>query len=201
MKKTLVVSYAPRRGSYTKQLVDEFIKLADSKTEITFLDLVASPPDLLLDDNLNLILYGKQSEYTAEEEKRLSNHFQLTQQILDADNIVLASPMYNFSLPATVKAWVDTVVVINKTFAFAEDGSFKGLCEGKKALILAVAGGDYSAETAHEYFSPTIKRNFEFIGIPSQQISAFGVAQSPEKVDAIISNAKTEISKVIGQWY
>lgn len=201
MKKTLVVSYAPRRGSYTKQLVDEFIKLADSKTEITFLDLVASPPDLLLGDNLNLILYGKQSEYTAKEEKRLSNHFQLTQQVLDADNIVLASPMYNFSLPATVKAWVDTVVVINKTFAFAEDGSFKGLCEGKKALILAVAGGDYSEETANEYFSPTIKRNFEFIGIPSQQISAFGVAQYPEKVNAIISNAKAEISKVIGQWY
>ncbi|WP_109852255.1 FMN-dependent NADH-azoreductase [Aquimarina sp. AU58] len=201
MKKTLVVSYAPRKGSYTKQLVDEFIKLADGKTEITFLDLVASPPDLLLDDNLNLILYGGQPEYTAEEKKRLSNHFQLIQHVLDADHIVLASPMYNFSLPATVKAWVDTVVVTDKTFEITEDGSFKGLCEGKKALILAVAGGDYSEETVQEYFSPTIKRNFEFIGIPSEQISAFGVAQYPEKVDTIISNAKTEISKVVGQWY
>lgn len=201
MKKTLVVSYAPRKGSYTKQLVDEFIKRADGKTEITFLDLVASPPDLLLGDNLNLILYGGQSEYTTEEKERLSNHFQLIQQVLDADNIVLASPMYNFSLPATVKAWIDTIVVINKTFAVTEDGNYKGLCEGKKALVLAVAGGDYSEETIDEYFSPTIKRNFEFIGIPSQQISAFGVTQYQEKVDTIISNAKAEIEKVVEQWY
>ncbi len=201
MKKTLVVRYAPRKGSYTKELVDEFIKLADSKTEITFLDLAASPPDLLLDDNLNLIWYGGQPEYTVEEEERLSNHFQLTQQVLDADNIVLGSPMYNFSLPATVKAWIDAVVVNNKTFAVTADGSFKGLCEGKKALILAVAGGDYAEETAHEYFSPTIKRNFEYIGIPSEQISAFGVTQYPEKVDAIMSTAKTEISKVVKRWY
>ncbi|EZH74109.1 hypothetical protein ATO12_14640 [Aquimarina atlantica] len=201
MKKTLVVSYAPRKGSYTKELVDEFIKLADSKTEITFLDLVASPPDLLLDDNLNLILYGGQPEYTAEEKERLSNHFQLIQQVLDADNIVLASPMYNFSLPATVKAWIDTIVVIDKTFAVTEDGGYKGLCEGKKALILAVAGGDYAEETVQEYFSPTIKRNFEFMGIPSEQISAFGVTQYQEKVGTIIATAKTEISKVVEQWY
>ncbi|WP_103070425.1 FMN-dependent NADH-azoreductase [Aquimarina sediminis] len=201
MTKTLVVSYAPRKGSYTKQLVDEFITLSQNKTEISFLDLVTSPPDLLLSDNLNLILYGEEPKYTEEEKERLSNHFMLVQQVLDTDHIVLASPMYNFSLPATVKAWVDNIVVINKTFSISEDGISQGLCKGKKALILAVAGGDYSEEEAKEYFSPAIKRNFEYIGIPSEQISAFGIDQYPNKVDSIISKAKHEIHEVIKRWY
>ncbi len=201
MKKTLVVSYAPRIGSYTKKLVDVFIELASSETEITFLDLVANPPDLLLADNLNLIWSKDPAQYTSEEKERLSNHFKLTQQVLDADNIVLASPMYNFSLPATVKAWVDAIVVNNKTFAFIEGEGFKGLCENKCALILMVSGGDYSEEGVNEYYSPTIKTNFDYIGIPSEQISASGITQYPEKIDTIISKAKTEIKKIVEKWY
>ncbi|TYA66010.1 FMN-dependent NADH-azoreductase [Seonamhaeicola marinus] len=201
MIKTLVVSYTPRTGSYTKQLVDEFIKRTSNKTEITFLDLVQSPPDLLLGDNLNLIWSGNPATYTQDEQKRLSNHFQLTQQVLDTDVIVLASPMYNFSLPATVKAWVDAIVVNNKTFAYVEGIGFKGLCEGKKAIILAVAGGGYKNEGINEYFSPTIKTNFAYIGIPSKQISAFGVTQYPEKVDVILTKAKEDISKIVDDYY
>ncbi len=200
MTKTLIVSYTPRIGSYTKQLVDEFIKLASNKTEITFLDLTTSPPDLLLPDNLNIIWSKDESKYTKKEKKRLSNHTQLTQQVLDADIIVLASPMYNFSLPATVKAWIDAIVVNNKTFAFVEGVGFKGLCTDKKAIILAVAGGDYSSNQ-EEYFSSTIKKNFEYIGIPSKQVSAFGVTQYPENREVIIANAKKEISDLIDSYY
>ena len=198
---TLVVSYTPRKGSYTKQLVEEFMKLASDKTEITCLDLTSSPPDLLLADNLNLIWSGDESKYTEENKKRLSNHIQLTQQVLDADVIVLASPMYNFSLPATVKAWVDAIVVKDKTFTFVEGIGFKGLCEDKKALILAVAGADYLADGIEEYYSPTIKKNFEYIGISSKQVSAFGVNQYPEKADTIVSKAKEEISEIIDNYY
>lgn len=200
MTKTLIVSYTPRIGSYTKQLVDEFIKLASNKTEITFLDLTISPPDLLLPDNLNIIWSKDESKYTKKEKERLSNHTQLTQQVLDADIIVLASPMYNFSLPATVKAWIDAIVVNNKTFTFVEDVEFKGLCTDKKAIILAVAGADYSSNQ-EEYFSSTIKKNFEYIGIPSKQVSAFGVTQYLENREVIIANAKKEISDLIDSHY
>ena len=56
MTKTLVISYTPRKGSYTKILLDEFVKLAKGKTEITHLDLADTPPELLLKQNLNLIM-------------------------------------------------------------------------------------------------------------------------------------------------
>ena len=201
MIKTLVVSYTPRIGSYTKKLVDNFLKQVENKTEITFLDLTMNPPDLLLTDNLNLIWSKEESTYTRSETERLSNHIKLTQQVLDADIIVLASPMYNFSLPATVKAWVDAIVINNKTFAYFEGIGFKGLCEDKKAIVLAVAGGDYSSPNEEEYFSSTIKKNFEYIGISTQQVSAFGVTQYPDKVEWIIQDAKDEIYALVEEHY
>ena len=54
MTKTLIVSYTPRIGSYTKQLLDEFIRLSEGKTEVIRLNLVETPPDLLLADNISL---------------------------------------------------------------------------------------------------------------------------------------------------
>lgn len=54
--KTLVVSYTPRIGSYTKVLVDKFLNLAEGKTEVVHLDLVATPPDLLLAKNIQLVM-------------------------------------------------------------------------------------------------------------------------------------------------
>jgi len=56
MTKTLVINYTPRKGSYTRILFDEFVKLAKGKTEIKYLNLAETPPDLLLEKNLNLIM-------------------------------------------------------------------------------------------------------------------------------------------------
>lgn len=201
MKNTLIVSYTPRQDSYTKVLVDEFLALANHKTNITFLDLVATPPDLLLADNLNLILSGNPSEFTPNERERLRQNDLFIDQVLAADYIVIASPMYNFSLPATVKAWVDSIVASDKTFTFSENNGFKGLCKNTEALVLMVSGNTYSDAASKEYFSPLIKTNFEFVGIPSKQISASGVNQFPEQVSAIISKAKNEIKTVIQAWY
>ena len=57
-------------------------------------------------------------EFNTEEVLKMSNHNKMVRQILDVDNIVVACPMYNFSLPATVKAWIDAIVVSDKTIFF-----------------------------------------------------------------------------------
>ena len=76
MSKTLLVSYTPRTNSYTKELVEEFINLSVGKTSITHLDLVKTPPDLLLEENLNLIMKWNSSDrdFTEEESAILLNH-------------------------------------------------------------------------------------------------------------------------------
>ncbi len=204
MTQTLVVSYTPRNGSYTKVLFDEFVKLAKEKTTIKHLDLVASPPDLLLKENLNLIMewnMGKK-DFSEEELSILSNHHQLIEDVLEADNIVLVFPIYNFAMPATVKAYIDAIVVKDKTFSFSPEIGFKGLCNAKRALSIIVSGFDYSSSNhIKEYASSTIKQNFDFIDITSEQISAFGVDQNRDQLNTILENAISEIKKLIDRWF
>lgn len=108
MKKTLIVNYTPRVDSNTKKMVDYFIESNKMKTEITFLDLAEDTPDLLLKENLNLYVarnFGGVA-LTEEQQKGLAKNDQMMNQLLETDFVVLATPMYNFSIPATVKAWL-----------------------------------------------------------------------------------------------
>lgn len=204
MTKTLVINYTPRNGSYTKVLFDEFIKLAKGKTELIHLNLSETPPDLLLTDNLKLIMEwnGGKRDFSESELSVLSNHNGYINQILKADNIVVAFPIYNFTLPATVKAWIDAIVVSDKTFSFNPESGFKGLCADKKALSIIISGFDYNASNdVKEYASSTMKQNFDFMGITSEQISAFGVDQNRDKLTSILDNAKLEIKNLVDSWF
>lgn len=204
MSKTLVINYSARKGSYTQILFDAFVELAEGKTEIKQLNLAETPPELLLEKNLNLIMEwnkGKR-DFSAAEHATLSNHHKLIEELLEADNIVLAFPIYNFTMPAAVKAWIDAVVVSDKTFSFHPETGFTGLCHHKKALAIIVAGFDYSnAANVKEFASATIKQNFDFMGIASEQISAFGVDQNRDQLHSILENAKLEIKTLIDRWF
>ena len=204
MTKTLVISYTPREGSYTKILFDNFLKLAQGRTVLKHVNLAETPPELLLEKNLNLIMewnMGKRN-FSSEELLTLSNHQKFISEVLETDNIVLAFPIYNFTLPATVKAWVDAIVVSDKTFSFSPNTGFRGLCNNKKALSIIVSGFDYNnSGDIKEYASHTIKQNFEFIGISSEQILAFGVDQNRDQIDSILDQAKNEIKLVVDRWF
>ena len=204
MTTTLVINYTPRNGSYTKVLFNEFIQLAEGKTELIHLDLSETPPDLLLPENLNLMMEwnGGKRDFSESELSVLSNHTGYIDQILKADNIVVVFPIYNFTLPATVKAWIDAIVVSDKTFSFTPEEGFKGLCSEKKALSIIVSGFDYAASNdTKEYASATIKQNFDFLGIKSEQVSSFGVDQNREQLTSILKTAKLEIRSLVNRWF
>ncbi len=202
--KTLVINYTPRKGSYTKILFDEFVELARGKTELVHMDLCETPPDLLLAENLDLIMEwnGGRRDFSKSELSLLSNHHGYIDGLLKADHIVIAFPIYNFTLPATVKAWVDAIVVSDKTFSFSPEAGFRGLCTDKKALSIIVSGFDYgNSDDVKEYASSTIRQNFDFMGIESEQISAFGVDQNRDRLDSILNTAKLEIKALVDRWY
>ena len=197
MKKTLVVSYTPRHDSNTRKLLETFFQSSASAADIEHLDLVAHPPPLLLEDSLNALLKRNFMgiDLTEEENKSVSGSDMLMNQILQADRIVMAFPMYNFSLPATVKAWVDSVVQKDRTFKINDKGNYEGLCHGKRALILMAAGADYREEPykSINYASPLIESCLGFMGIETQTISAFGLNQYTDRVDDIVAQARQEI--------
>ena len=204
MKKTLILSYTPREGSNTKKMLDFFIENNQDKTEITFIDLAEEAPDLLLKENLNLYVNRNFGgvELTDEQQNVLAKNDKLTQQLLNTDFVVLASPMHNFSIPAPVKAWFDAVIQAGKTFTYTETG-IKGLCENTKALVLMTSGSDFGIEPykSVNFATPFLITAFDFLGVPAEAINKFGMIQYADKAEQMIEDAKEEIKVVSDKWY
>jgi FMN-dependent NADH-azoreductase len=209
MTKTLLVSYTPRLESNTKKLVQTYLKAVSNKSEITHLDLVKEPAPLLLEDNLNALLKRDFMgiELTEKENISVQSTDRLVQQFVEADRIVIAFPMYNFSVPATVKAWLDAIIQKGKTFNITDEGLYVGLCQRKKALILMTTGGEFSQEPAKNmksannmnYATPLVKNCMGLMGIESHAITACGLNQHIDRVDDIIAKAQQEIIDYINE--
>jgi FMN-dependent NADH-azoreductase len=110
--KTLIVKYIPRyEQSNTKKLLDAFIEEINN-SNVEELDLLDDVPDMLLDKNL--LAYINRNflglKLLPDEGKLLSKMDRMAAQLKSADIIVIAFPMYNFSMPAIVKAWFDSVM-------------------------------------------------------------------------------------------
>ncbi len=203
MNKTLLVSYTPRLESNTAKLVETFIKASEGQSEITHLELAKEPAPLLLEENLNALLKRNYMgmELTKSENIAVDGADQLLKQLQEADRIVIAFPMYNFSLPATVKAWIDAIIQKGKTFTITEKGRYKGLCEGKRALILMTTGGDLSQEPAKNmnYATPLIQSCMKLMGIDSHSITAYGLNQYMDRADSIVTETQQDIINYLDQ--
>ncbi|RZV33970.1 MAG: FMN-dependent NADH-azoreductase [Sphingomonadaceae bacterium] len=95
---------------------------------------------------------------------------ELIEELKAADTIVLGVPIYNFSVPATVKAWADLVARAGTTFRYAADGP-EGLLTGKKAY-LAVASGGTPVGSAMDFMTPWLTFFLGFLGITDVEIVA-----------------------------
>ena len=197
MYKVLLLSYTPRIGSHTARLVKTAMEHLPRGAEVTRVDLANSPPPLLDGDLLNVLIKANftDEELTQEEQVMADKATIYVTQLLNADRIVVAFPMYNFSLPAPVKAWVDLVVQKDKTFGIDGNGQYKGLCNDKSALILMTTGNDFNEPhfTAYNHAQPLMQANLEFMAIPSVSICAYGLDQYPDKCEHLIEQAQAEV--------
>lgn len=109
-------------------------------------------------------------------------------EFLAADIVVIGAPMYNFSIPSTLKAWIDRVMVAGKTFRYGANGP-EGLAGGKRVVIVSSRGGIYSEGPmqALDFQEDYLRKVFGFIGVTDVEIvRAEGVNLSPEsKVRAV----------------
>ena len=118
---------------------------------------------------------------------------ELIGELQQADTIVFGVPIYNFSVPATVKAWADLVARAGTTFAYTPEGP-KGLLEGKKAYI-AVASGGTPVGSDYDHMTPWLKFFLGFIGIHDVElVAADGIMG--EGGEAKIAEAKEEAARL-----
>lgn len=108
------------------------------------------------------------------------------QQFLSADVVVIGAPFYNFSIPSTLKAWIDRVAVAGRTFRYTEAGP-EGLAGGKQVIIVSGRGGQYGDASPADFQEAYLRQVFGFIGIKDVEIiRAEGVAYSPQhRADAL----------------
>lgn len=202
--KILVVSYLPSlQNSRTKKLLDTFVESVKNKENIETLDLLQDTPDLITPEILQAYVNRNYmgQKITLEQEKNIAKLDRMTAQFKSADIVVLAYPMYNFSVPAMVKAYFDSVILKGETFDTGAKG-FVGLMAGKKALVLTSSGGIYEGEYAKYDFSTTLaKYVFEFMGFENIKIvKAQGVNMKSTDVAKVIEVAQEEVKKVVKDW-
>jgi FMN-dependent NADH-azoreductase len=116
------------------------------------------------------------------------------EEFLAADIVVIGAPMYNFTIPSQLKAWIDRILVAGKTFKYSAQGA-EGLA-GDKRLIIAIArGGFYGAGTpsaAAEHHETYLRSVFSLIGIANPEIIvAEGVQVGPEHREKALQSALT----------
>ncbi|MGB6462959.1 MAG: NAD(P)H-dependent oxidoreductase [Nitrosotalea sp.] len=205
MTKTLVVKYLPRgERSNTKKILAEFNSRIKNST-IEELDLAKDVPDLFLADNLMAYIqrdYLGQS-ISSEQKSLLSKMDKMIEQVKSSDIVVLAYPMFNFSMPAAVKAWFDSIMLKGHTWD-AKDGKYAGLMKGKKALTIVSSGGAYSTEPmkAWEHAVSLSNAEFQFMGFSEVKgILAEGMNGAEDTKSNNLAKAFENIQAIAHAWY
>jgi FMN-dependent NADH-azoreductase len=111
--------------------------------------------------------FSAPDKHTAEHRAALKISDELIAELLAADEVVITTPMYNFNVPAVLKAWIDHIVRLNKTFVFTQDGG-KGLAAGRKLTVIITSGSEYAPGSRLESYNtqgPYFRLIFGFIGI------------------------------------
>ena len=112
-------------------------------------------------------------------------------EFLASDTVVIGAPMYNFTLPTQLKAWIDRLAIAGKTFRYTENGP-EGLIKGKRVIVALARGGFYgegAPAAALEHLETYLRGLFNFIGVEPQFVVAEGLAVSPEQREQSISQA------------
>ncbi|MFZ2005404.1 MAG: NAD(P)H-dependent oxidoreductase [Stellaceae bacterium] len=121
-------------------------------------------------------------------------------EFLTADIVVIGAPMYNFTVPSQLKAWVDRILVAGRTFRYTEIGA-KGLVSGKSIIIASTRGGLYSPGTANEandFQERYLRAVFRFIGLDSiEVVRAEGLALGPGPRDMAMGAAFASVIPLV----
>lgn len=120
-------------------------------------------------------------------------------EFLAAETVVVGAPMYNFTLPSQLKAWLDRIVANGVTFRYTAEGKPEGLAGGKRVIIALSRGGFYGAELGNadfEHLESYLRIIFAFIGITPEFVRADGINLGPDVKARSVENALGEVEKL-----
>ena len=157
-------------NSVSRQLTAQIVaswRAAHPATEVSYLDLAVETPGHFSAEAMGFRLPAS-SEQLSEAQKRENELSEaLVSQFLAADVLVIGAPLYNFTIPTQLKAWIDRIAQIGRTFKYTDKGPV-GLAGGKTVIVASTRGGMYStsdAGNAMEHQESYLKTIFGFFGV------------------------------------
>ena len=201
--KVLHIDSSPLNGaSVSRRLTTSIVEAwrrADPAIEIVHRDLAAAPPDHLTAELLEVVRSGKRENLTPRQAAELDLTNTLVDELLAADAIVIGAPMYNFSIPTQLKAWIDRVAQAGRTFRYTETGPV-GLAGGKKVVIASSRGGAYSGtalEQALDHQEAYLRAVLGFLGLTDITIvRSERLNMGPEARTKGLNAAQTQIDEL-----
>ncbi|MFI5446093.1 FMN-dependent NADH-azoreductase [Polaromonas sp. UC242_47] len=185
-------------NSVSRQLTAQIVaswRAANPATEVSYLDLAVDTPSHLSAESLGFRAPAS-AELSDVQKRENAVSEALVSQLLAADVIVVGAPMYNFTIPTQLKAWIDRVAQAGRTFKYTETGPV-GLATGKTVIVASTRGGAYStsdAGNAMEHQESFLKTVFGFMGMTDVRIvRAEGLAMGDTAKAAAVTAAALEI--------
>nr|WP_294973018.1 FMN-dependent NADH-azoreductase [uncultured Pseudomonas sp.] len=183
-------------NSASRQLSAELVAAwaaAEPGINVTYRDLAADAISHL--SSASLVAAGTPAEMRdAAQQHEAALGETSIEEFLAADAIVIGAPMYNFSIPSQLKAWIDRIAVAGKTFRYTESGPV-GLAGGKKVIIVSTAGGIHTGQAtgvAHENYLQLV---LNFLGVTDiEVVRAEGLAYGEEPRRNAIAGAQASIA-------
>ncbi len=158
-------------SSNSKKLGDELIARLQSRYAATTVQQRDLNRDIyFIDESWVGANFTPADQRSDEQKQRLAFSDQLIDEVMQADHIVLTTPMYNFGIPATLKAWIDLICRAGVTFHYTSDGPV-GLVRDKQVDVIITTGG-VPLGSAVDFVSDYLKQVFRFIGIEGINIIA-----------------------------
>ncbi len=189
-------------NSVSRQLTAQIVaqwQASHPGTTVDYLDLATAAPSHLSVDSLGFRLPPGAAELSIVQKSENAISEALVGQFLAADVVVVGAPLYNFSIPSQLKAWIDRVAQVGRTFKYTDKGP-QGLAGGKTVVVASTRGGVYSTSEggrAMEHQESYLQTVFGFFGITDVRfVRAEGVAMGDAARAQALAAAAREIRAV-----
>jgi FMN-dependent NADH-azoreductase len=182
MSTLLHLDSSPLPSSVTRELTREFVtswSAVHHNGKVIYRDLPATALTPVTAQWVGAA-FTPENSLTADQKAALALSDQLIAELDQADEYVFGVAMHNFSIPSTLKLWIDQIVRAGRTFSYSETGP-EGLLKDKKATVIISTGGNYESGTPYaslNFVEPYLKTILGFIGITNVQfVTVSGAAQ------------------------
>ena len=184
-------------NSVSRQLSREVVKAwqaAEPGVDVTYRDLASEGINHF--SGITLGALGTAAELRDAVQKHEADLSASTlAEFLAADAVVIAAPMYNFTIPTQLKAWIDRIAVAGQTFRYTEAGP-EGLCGNKKVIVVSTAGGLHAGQPTGMAHEDYLKVLLGFLGITDVEfVRAHGLAYGDEVRSKALNDANAVISE------